>query len=73
MYIVLFALAYIWIMMVATASSLLLGVAVFIAGGLIMALVFYIMNTPNRLRRRRAIEAEEDAAAAAAHAKTTPE
>ena len=71
MYIVLFAFAYIWILMIATASSLLKGVMVFIVGGLIMALVFYIMDTPGRLRRRRAIEAEEDAAAAAAHAQTT--
>jgi hypothetical protein len=66
MYIVLFAFAYIWILMIATASSLLKGVMVFIVGGLIMALVFYIMDTPGRLRRRRAIEAEEDAAAAQA-------
>jgi hypothetical protein len=65
MYIVLFAFAYIWIMMIATASSLLKGVTVFILGGLIMALVYYLMDTPGRLRRRRAIEAEEDAAAAA--------
>lgn len=66
MYIVLFAFAYIWILMIATASSLLKGVMVFIVGGLIMALVFYIMDTPGRLRRRRAIEAAEDAAAAQA-------
>ncbi len=66
MYIVLFAFAYIWILMIATASSLLKGVMVFIVGGLIMALVFYIMDTPGRLRRRRAIEAVEDAAAAQA-------
>ncbi|HAN55825.1 MAG TPA: hypothetical protein DCQ77_06380 [Betaproteobacteria bacterium] len=66
MYIVLFAFAYIWILMIATASSLIKGVMVFIVGGLIMALVFYIMDTPGRLRRRRAIEAAEDAAAAQA-------
>lgn len=54
MYIVLFALAYIWILMIATASSLLKGVTVFIVGGSLMALVYYLLDTPGRKRRRAA-------------------
>lgn len=54
MYIVLFAFAYIWIMMVATASSFLKGAVVFILGGSLMALVYYLLDTPGRKRRREA-------------------
>jgi len=56
MYIVLFACAYIWIMMVATAPSLLKGIAVFVIGGSLIALIHYILDTPGRKRRRAAEE-----------------
>ena len=56
MYIVLFACAYIWIMMVATAPSLLKGIAVFVIGGSLIALIYYILDTPGRKRRRAAEE-----------------
>ena len=57
MYIVLFACAYIWIMMVVTAPSLPKGIAVFVIGGALIALIYYILDTPGRKRRR---SAEED-------------
>lgn len=40
--------------MIATASSLLKGVTVFIVGGSLMALVYYLLDTPGRKRRRAA-------------------
>ena len=40
--------------MIATASSLLKGVTVFIAGGSLMALAYYLLDTPGRKRRRAA-------------------
>lgn len=57
MYIVLFACAYIWIMMVVTAPSLFKGIGVFIIGGALIALIYYLLDTPGRKRRR---SAEED-------------
>ncbi|BBP04141.1 hypothetical protein TPL01_30820 [Sulfuriferula plumbiphila] len=57
MYIVLFAFAYIWIMMLVTATSLFKAIAVFVIGGSLIALVYYILDTPGRKRRK---PAEED-------------
>lgn len=56
MYIVLFAFAYIWIMMVVTAASLFKAVAVFVIGGSLIALIYYILDTPGRKRRKSAVE-----------------
>lgn len=52
MYIVLFAFAYIWIMMLVTATSLFKAIAVFVIGGSLIALVYYILDTPGRKRRK---------------------
>lgn len=52
MYIVLIALAYIWIMMVATASSPLKGTVVFVLGAGLLYLIYYLLDTPGRRRRR---------------------
>ncbi len=57
MYIVLFACAYIWIMMVVTAPSLSKGIGVFVIGAALLALIYYLLDTPGRKRRR---SAEED-------------
>lgn len=56
MYIVLFAFAYIWIMMVVTATSLFKAVVVFVIGGSLIALIHYILDTPGRKRRKSAVE-----------------
>lgn len=56
MYIVLFAFAYIWIMMVVTAASLFKAVVVFVIGGSLIALIHYILDTPGRKRRKSAVE-----------------
>jgi uncharacterized MnhB-related membrane protein len=61
MYIIFFAFAYIWIMMIVTASSWIQAAVVLIFGGALMAVVYYLLDTPGRKLRRIAREAEEDA------------
>ena len=62
MYIIFFAFAYIWIMLIVTATSWLKAAVVFIFGGMLMTVVYYLLDTPGRKHRRVAREAEEDAA-----------
>lgn len=44
--------------MIVTASSILKAVAVFIVGGSLMALLYYILDTPGRKRRRAASQGD---------------
>lgn len=60
MYIVFIALLYIWVMMLITATSWLSGIAAFILGGLMLAVVYYLLDTPQRKRRRLAAESQEN-------------
>lgn len=60
MYIVLIALAYLWFMMLITAPSIGKAILVLIVGGGLLALAYYILNTPTRLRRARQLEREQD-------------
>jgi len=62
MYIIFFAFAYIWIMLIVTATSWFKAAVVFIFGGVLMTVVYYLLDTPGRKHRRIAREAEEDAA-----------
>ena len=56
MYIIFIALLYVWIMMLITATSWMSGIALFILGGGTLALIFYLLDTPGRKRRRLADE-----------------
>ena len=60
MYIVFIALAYLWFMMLITAPSLGKAILVLVVGGGLLALAYYILNTPTRLRRTRALERARD-------------
>ncbi len=60
MYIVFIALAYLWFMMLITAPSVGKALLVAIVGGGLLALAFYILNTPARLRRARELERARD-------------
>lgn len=53
---VLIALLYILLMMVVTAESVFKGVMVLLFGGGFIALVFYLLDTPRRVRSRRMAE-----------------
>ncbi len=60
MYVVLIALLYILMMMVITSESIFKGIMILVFGGALVALVFYLLDTPRRLRSRRmADEANE--------------
>ncbi len=60
MYVVLIALLYILMMMVVTAESVFKGAMILVFGGALTALVFYLLDTPRRIRSRRmADEADE--------------
>jgi hypothetical protein len=60
MYVVLIALLYVLMMMVVTSESIFKGIMIFLIGGALIALVFYLLDTPRRLRSRRmADEANE--------------
>ena len=63
MYIVFIAFAYIWFMMLITAPSVGKALLVAIAGGGLLVLAYYILNTPTRLRRARQLAHDEDGAA----------
>ena len=63
MYIVFIALAYLWFMMLITAPSLGKALLVAIVGGGLLALAYYILNTPTRLRRARQLAHDEDSTA----------
>ncbi len=56
MYIVFIALLYIWVMMLITATSWLSGIAAFVLGGLMLAVAYYLLDSPGRKRRRLAAE-----------------
>jgi len=60
MYIVLIALLYVLLMMVVTSESVFKGVMVLLFGGGLIALVFYLLDTPRRLRSRRMAEMADD-------------
>lgn len=57
---VLIALLYILLMMVATSESIFKGVMVLLFGGALIALVFYLLDTPRRVRSRRMAEMAQD-------------
>lgn len=56
MYVVLIALLYILMMMVVTSESIFNGVFILLFGGAMIALVFYLLDTPRRVRSRRMAE-----------------
>jgi hypothetical protein len=53
MYIVLIALVYIWLMLIVASPSLADAFIAFFLGGLVISLVYYLLNTPTRRRLRR--------------------
>ena len=53
---VLIALLYILLMMVVTSESVFKGMMVLVFGGGLVALVFYLLDTPRRVRSRRMAE-----------------
>ena len=61
MYIIFLAIAYIWLMLLITATTWLSAMAMFIFGGMFLALVYYLLDTPGRKRRRLLAENKENA------------
>jgi hypothetical protein len=53
MYIILIALLYVLMMMVVTSESIFKGVMILLLGSGLIALVFYLLDTPRRIRSRR--------------------
>lgn len=53
MYVVLIALLYILMMMVIASDSIMQGIFTLLVGGGLIALVFYLLDTPRRARSRR--------------------
>jgi uncharacterized membrane protein YvlD (DUF360 family) len=53
MYIVLIAVVYIWLMLIVVSPSLADAFIAFFLGGLVISLVYYLLNTPTRRRLRR--------------------
>ena len=53
---ILIALLYILLMMVAASGSILKGTMVLFFGGGLVALAFYLLDTPRRVRSRRMAE-----------------
>lgn len=53
MYVVLIALLYILMMLVVTSNSIMQGIFTLLAGGGLIALAFYLLDTPRRTRSRR--------------------
>lgn len=69
MYIVAIGWLYVALMMAITETNVVAGVATFLFYGLApVSIVVYIMGTPGRRRRRKALEAQEARQAAAAQA-----
>lgn len=62
MYIIFIAFAYIWVMLMVTATSWIKGTVVFIFGGALLAVIFYLLDTPGRKHRRLKAEQQEDQA-----------
>lgn len=62
MYIIFFAFAYIWIMLIVTASSWISSAMVFIFGGTLLAVIYYLLDTPGRKHRRIKAEEQENQA-----------
>nr|WP_315596658.1 hypothetical protein [uncultured Cupriavidus sp.] len=66
MYIVAIGWLYVALMMAITETNVVAGVATFLFYGLApVSIVVYIMGTPGRRRRRKALEAQEARQAAA--------
>lgn len=61
MYVVLIALLYVLMMMVVTSESIFKGVMVLLFGGALIALVFYLLDTPRRARSRRMADEADQA------------
>lgn len=59
MYIVLIALIYVLLMMVVTSDSIFKGMMVLVLGSGLVALAFYLLDTPRRVRSRRMAEMAE--------------
>ena len=57
---VLIALLYILLMMVVTSESVFKGAVVLVFGIGLIALVFYLLDTPRRVRSRRMAEMADD-------------
>jgi hypothetical protein len=53
MYVVLIALLYVLLMMVVTSESVFKGAMILSLGGGLIALAFYLLDTPRRIRSRR--------------------
>jgi uncharacterized MnhB-related membrane protein len=53
MYIILIALVYIWLMLIVASPSLADAFLAFFLGGMVISLVYYLLNTPARRRLRR--------------------
>jgi hypothetical protein len=69
MYIIAIGWLYVTVLMAFTETSILAGVLTFLFYGLFpVALLLWLLGTPLRRKRRRALEAAEDAEAAAAKA-----
>lgn len=62
MYIIFLAFAYIWVMLMVTASSWINSAVVFVFGGMLLALIYYLLDTPGRKHRRLHVEKQEDQA-----------
>ena len=60
MYIVFIALFYLWIMMILTSPSIGSGVLLVLFGGSGLWVVYYLLNTATRRRRKRLSEAAEE-------------
>ncbi|NOT18606.1 MAG: hypothetical protein HOP20_11165 [Sulfuriferula sp.] len=60
MYIIFFAFLYIWVMLLVTSTSWVAGISVFIFGGGLLAVVYYLLDTPGRKIRRLAREQDEE-------------
>lgn len=65
MYVVLIALLYILLMMVVTSESIFKGIMILLLGGALIALVFYLLDTPRRIRSRRMADEADEADARA--------
>lgn len=62
MYIIFIAFAYIWIMLMVTATSWIKSAVVFVFGGMLLAVIFYLLDTPGRKHRRLRAEKQENQA-----------
>ncbi|MDA8225685.1 MAG: hypothetical protein M0T86_07170 [Betaproteobacteria bacterium] len=59
MYIILIAILYIWIMMIATSPTIGAALSLVLLGGPAIGLLYYILDTPGRKRRRASRQSGE--------------